>query len=67
VDAAARPSRHQGGSAGSGHLRFTVGRQDGAWWAFHAARIDDGTIIGGRGRAGLTGFLAHDLLLQIMS
>lgn len=41
-----------GGSAGNGRLRDTLGWQDDTYWSVHAALIEDGTIIAGRGRGG---------------
>ena len=41
-----------GGSAGNGRLRETIGWQDDTYWSVHAALIEDGTIIAGRGRGG---------------
>jgi len=41
-----------GGSAGNGRLREALGWQDDTYWTVHAALIEDGTVIAGRGRGG---------------
>lgn len=41
-----------GGSAGNGRLRETLGWQDDTYWNVHAALVEDGTIVAGRGRGG---------------
>ena len=40
------------GSAGNGRLRNSLGWQDDTYWNVHAALVDDGTIMVGRGRGG---------------
>jgi type I restriction enzyme M protein len=41
-----------GGSAGNGRLRDTLAWQDDTYWAVHAALVEDGTVVPGRGRGG---------------
>jgi type I restriction enzyme M protein len=41
-----------GGSAGNGRLRETLGWQEETYWAVHAALLEEGTIVAGRGRGG---------------
>ncbi len=48
-----------GGSAGNGRLRETIGWQDDTYWSVHAALIEDGTIIAGRGRGGSVALAAR--------
>lgn len=48
-----------GGNAGNGRLRDALGWQDDTYWGVHAALIDDGTIIAGRGRGGSVALTRH--------
>ncbi|QDJ10330.1 Type I restriction-modification system methylation subunit [Roseomonas mucosa] len=48
-----------GGSAGNGRLREMIGWQDDTYWSVHAALIEDGTIIAGRGRGGSVALAAR--------
>ena len=48
--------RELGGGAGNGRLRDTLGWQDDTYRSVHAALIEDGTIVAGRGRGGSVAF-----------
>lgn len=48
--------RELGGSAGNGRLRDMLGWQDDTYRSVHAALIEDGTIVVGRGRGGSVAF-----------
>jgi type I restriction enzyme M protein len=41
-----------GGSAGNGRLRDELGWQEDTYWSVHAALIEEGSVLAGRGRGG---------------
>ncbi|NDG50159.1 MAG: SAM-dependent DNA methyltransferase, partial [Rhodospirillales bacterium] len=48
--------RELGGGAGNSRLRDTLGWEDETYRNVHAALIEDGTIVAGRGRGGSVAF-----------
>ena len=44
--------KESGGSAGNSRLRSELGWQEDTYWTVHAALVEDGTVVAGRGRGG---------------
>ena len=44
--------KESGGSAGNSRLRSELGWQEDTYWAVHAALVEDGAVVAGRGRGG---------------
>ena len=44
--------KESGGSAGNSRLRSELGWQEDTYWTVHAALVEDGAVVAGRGRGG---------------
>jgi type I restriction enzyme M protein len=47
--------KKSGGSAGNSRLRSELGWQKDTYWTVHAALVEEGAVVAGRGRGGSVG------------